>query len=268
MPSLRICPVSLIFALAAVLGILVLAGSAHAQALEPVDRPTPYVSQRLPTQRERDRVDSLKLYVLGLLCENEDRLLEALQAFQDAVKLDPDAAAVYKAQVPILITLDRRAEALAATGKVIELDPSDYETWYIRARLLKIDGKLPAARAALLKGLATVVFKAHPENAHQMYFELGSILEIEGSFKQAADAFLESCASLNIPTTCSTSALPRSRSALASRKFTNGSADYWSRSASSTRPSLPTRRPRPKLPAGSISTSPRYTLNRASSSRR
>src|SRR4051794_26098274 len=71
------------------------------------DSPKPYVPKRPPTRAEIDRRESLKTYVYGLLCEREDRLLEALKAYQDAARLDPGEAAVIKAQVPILLALDR-----------------------------------------------------------------------------------------------------------------------------------------------------------------
>ena len=83
------------------LALLYLAPALPAQF--PEDRPTPYVSKRPPTQKELDQRASLKQYVLGLLCQREDRLLEALKAFEEAARLDPQAAAVCKAQLPLLI---------------------------------------------------------------------------------------------------------------------------------------------------------------------
>src|SRR5215471_8578076 len=65
-----------------------------------------------PTQKDKDRRESLYRYTYGLLCEKEDRLLEALSAFEEAAKLDPEAAGVFKAQVPLLLMLDRPRDAL------------------------------------------------------------------------------------------------------------------------------------------------------------
>lgn len=163
------------------------------------DRPLLLVPLKPATQKDVDRRDSLKQYALGLLCEKEDRLIEALNAFQQAAKLDADAPAVFKAQVPLFIALDRGAEALAASSKVVELDPADYESWYIHSRLLKATSKLADARQALQRGLETDVAKIHPELAQQMFFDLGTILESEGSVKQAADAFAQSAKILDQP---------------------------------------------------------------------
>src|SRR5712671_5818826 len=106
-----------------------------------VDRPQPYEGPA-PTQKDKDRRESLYRYTYGLLCEKEDRLLEALSAFEEAAKLDPDAPGVFKAQVPLLLMLDRPRDALAAMKRVLTLDAGDHESWFLAARLHKGLGEL------------------------------------------------------------------------------------------------------------------------------
>src|SRR5262245_65055731 len=86
------------------------------------DRPKLFVAKTPPTQQELNRRASLHYYVLGLLCERDDRLLEALKAFEQAAKLDPEAPAVFKAQVPLLLALDRTTDAQVTLRKVLALD--------------------------------------------------------------------------------------------------------------------------------------------------
>jgi tetratricopeptide (TPR) repeat protein len=169
-----------------------------AQDVAPDDRPTELVPKK-PTQKEADRRESLRQYGLGLQYEKEGRLVAALQAFQEAARLDPEAAPVYKAQVPIWLAMNRPKEALTAINKVVELDPADTEGWYFQSRILKALSKNNESRQALQKGLATVGAKRRPELAHQMCFDLGSLLEVDESWRQAVEAYTRAAAILDDP---------------------------------------------------------------------
>jgi tetratricopeptide (TPR) repeat protein len=141
------------------------------------DRPAVYVPLQPPTKTERNRRESLHQYVLGLLLERADQLLEALKVYEDAARLDPEAAAVFKAQVPILLTLGREKESLAAIGKVLDLDSDDHDMWFIAGRLHKALGRDKEARDALQRGLQTPGIQEHPDVAQQMYLELATMCE-------------------------------------------------------------------------------------------
>jgi tetratricopeptide (TPR) repeat protein len=169
---------------------LVLVGTAVARGQLPSfdDPPRPYKGKPADAAAMRRR-EALKRYADGLLCLREDRLLEALRAFEESARLDPSAPATYKAQVPLLLALDRGPAALAACRKVVELDPDDYEGWAILGRMHKARGHDKEARAALETGLKVGRLHDHPEMAQQMYFELGALCESAGAFAAAADAF-------------------------------------------------------------------------------
>lgn len=163
------------------------------------DRPRPFVPLRTETKADRERREALKLYGLGLLCERDDRLLEALRVYERAAGLDPAAAAVFKAQVPLYLALDRTAEALAATRKVLELDPDDYETWYVCARQHRAAGRPKEAEEALRRALACPPLKDHPEAAQQIYTDLGAIHESAGEWLKAAEALAQAAKILDRP---------------------------------------------------------------------
>lgn len=163
------------------------------------DPPKPYVSTRPVTRKEWSRRESLKHYVLGLLCEHEDRLVEALKAFEEAARLDPEAAAVFKAQIPLLMGLDRRADALAAAQKVVALDPDDYHTWFLVGRIHKLSGHLTEARKALASGVKAPSLGEHPELAQEMYHELGALHEAAGELTEAVAAFTAAASILDHP---------------------------------------------------------------------
>lgn len=163
------------------------------------DRPRLYEGPPL-TQKEKERRESLYRYTYGLLCEKEDRLLEALSAFEEAAKLDPDAPGVFKAQVPLLLMLDRPRDALTAIKRVLTLDAGDHESWFLAARLHKGLGELKEYRAALDKGLATPgLVRDQPQLAQQLYFDLGQYLESTDALAAAIVAYGESAKILDHP---------------------------------------------------------------------
>jgi tetratricopeptide (TPR) repeat protein len=182
----------------ALLSLLAVIAPAPAQNL-PVERPQLYKGPP-PTQKDKDRRESLYKYTYGLLCEKEDRLLEALAAFEEAAKLDPEAAGVFKAQVPLLLLLDRPRDALAAIKRVLELDETDHESWFLAARLHKGLGEWKAYRAALDKGLAVPgLVQEEPQLAQQLYFDLGQYLESTEDLAGAIRAYAESAKILDHP---------------------------------------------------------------------
>jgi tetratricopeptide (TPR) repeat protein len=171
----------------------------QAQLVE--DRPAPYVPAGPPTRQEMDRREGLRQYALGLLCERDDRLLEAIRAFEKAGRLDPEAVPACKALIPLYLATDRAADALATTRKVLDLDPGDYETWFLYGRQLRGQGQLKEARTALARGLACPSLKERPELALEMHHDLGAMCESAQEYEDAAAAFLEAAKILEHPDT-------------------------------------------------------------------
>src|SRR5262249_53731875 len=116
-----------------------------AQLAAPGDRPVVHVPLRPPTQAELDRLAATHLFAQGVLCEREARLLEAMRAYEQAARLDPDAVTIYKSLVMIYIALERHEDAAALLRKVLELDPHDYQMSYLYARQLRGRGRLDEA---------------------------------------------------------------------------------------------------------------------------
>jgi tetratricopeptide (TPR) repeat protein len=146
--------------------------------------------------RERE---ALELYAVGLLCERDDRLLEAQKAFEKAARLNPKASPVLKSLIPIYLALDRGGDALAAAHKVLELDAEDCETWYLLARLQRARGQAEEAVAALRRAVACPEARERPELFQQMYQDLGALHEAAKEYAQAAAAFGEAVKILEHP---------------------------------------------------------------------
>jgi tetratricopeptide (TPR) repeat protein len=174
-----------------------LAFAAHAQGRQPPEDVPAVVEIRHATARDRDRREALHQYVLGLVCEREDRLVEALKAWETSAKLDPEAAATFRGLVALYVALERPADALAATETVLRLDPQDYRTWFFYARQLRAGDKLKEAAAALRKGLGCAAVKEQTALCQQMYHDLGVLSERTGDAAAAIAAFGQSAALLD-----------------------------------------------------------------------
>ena len=158
-----------------ILTLLIAGGAALGQ--EGVDRPKLYASPP-PIAEERDQRESLYRYAYGLLCERDDKLIEALLAYEQSAKLDPRASEPLRAQAPILLMLDRPKDALAMVEAALKLDPDDHMTWFFAARLHKGFGQMKEFRTCVEKVLATPdLAQDDPALAQQLYLDLARYLE-------------------------------------------------------------------------------------------
>lgn len=178
-------------------GLLLLTGAAVRGQDE---RPSLFVPAQPPTKKEQARREALYRYAYGLICEREDRLMEALQAFQQAAELDPKAAEPVRAQVPLLLLLDRPRDALACIKTVLKLYPEDHPSWFLAGRLHKGLGEVEEYRAALEKGLAVPgMIEEHPAIAQQLFLDLGQHLEATEKPADAIRAYTEAAKILDHP---------------------------------------------------------------------
>jgi tetratricopeptide (TPR) repeat protein len=162
---------------------------------------TPFVPLRPSTRGDLARREALELYAIGLLQQHDDRLLEATRTFEEALHLDPEAAPLYKALIPLYVALFRSDEALAACQKALDLDPGDYETWSSYARQLKHLARLKEARNALARALACSGLAEHVDLRVQLYYDLGALCEEMQDNDQAVAAFIELVRILDNPQT-------------------------------------------------------------------
>ncbi|HEX5273303.1 MAG TPA: tetratricopeptide repeat protein [Gemmataceae bacterium] len=178
--------------LGAILLALLAAAAPAVRAQGPIgDRPEPFTPARPETREELNRREALKLYGVGVFHEHANRLLAAVRAYEDAVRLDPEAPAPYKALVPLYLGLDRLDDALTACKKALDLDPGDYETWHLYARQLRVHDRPKEAADALKHALDCPGLKEHPELHAQTAFDLAVVREGLGDFAWAEEAYLE-----------------------------------------------------------------------------
>ncbi len=155
------------------------------------DRPAPHAPVKVATRQELDHLEALKLYAQGAVHEHHNRLAEAARAYEAALRLDPDAAPVHRALVPLYVALDRAEDALAACRRVLELAPDDFETGYQYGRHLRNLDRLREARDVLVKVAAVPGLKERPDLRAQVCFDLAVLHEGAGEWAEAERRFAE-----------------------------------------------------------------------------
>jgi tetratricopeptide (TPR) repeat protein len=185
-----------------VLSVAVLAAAitvARAQDSDLRDPPKRFVPVRAETKDELDHREALKLYGLAVFHERASRLLEATRLLEQARQLEPDAPAIHRALCPLYLALDRTQDALAACRKVVELDPSDFESWYLLARQYRSQHRSKDAINALDRAVTCSGLKEKPELKMQMYFDLAVLHENAKEYASAEKAYREVAAVLDNP---------------------------------------------------------------------
>ncbi len=184
-----------------VLALLAAGAPLFAQVGPGAERPGVNVPTKVSSAKDLDRLEALKLYGQGLLQEKQHRLLEALKSYEQALRLDPDAATLHRAVIPIYLALDRTDEALAEFQRVAELDPADVQTQYLHARQLRGLNKTKEALAVLKKTAANEALKDHVELRAQVYYDAAALHEEAKEWADAEKALREVAAALDDPTT-------------------------------------------------------------------
>ena len=179
------------------LAALVFAAPLGAQ--EPRVLPPVHVPAHPADRRELDHVEALKVYSLGAIAERDNRLIEAVHSYEEAARLDPDAAAPLRALAPLYLALDRGDDALAACRRVLELDPDDLDTAAFYARQLRTADKSKEAAAVLTAAAARPALKERPGLRLQIGLDLGGLREALGDVNGAEAALRDAAAVLDHP---------------------------------------------------------------------
>src|SRR5215510_4111258 len=102
------------------------------------DRPKLHAPSKPETPGELNRREAVVLYGVAILQEREHRLVEAVRTLEQVARLDPESAAAYRTLCPLYLALDRADDALIACRKVLDLEPTDFQTWYLYGRQLRL----------------------------------------------------------------------------------------------------------------------------------
>lgn len=148
------------------------------------------ISAQSPANRQKeDRRQARALYGAALLNARNKRLLEAVCQLEQARKLDPTAAPVARALIPLYLSLGRTEDALSYCRRTLDLDPDDFETWYSYARQLKDLAKTKEATEAMARAVSCPSLKDRPHELAQITFDLGVLCEESSNLPKALAAF-------------------------------------------------------------------------------
>jgi tetratricopeptide (TPR) repeat protein len=171
--------------------------TSHALDSGQTERQQLHGSTQSSTQKELDQREALRLFAEGALCEREERRLEAMHAYEEAAKLDPEAVAIQKALLMIYLSVGRQDDAESLLKKVLQINPRDHEMSFLHSRLLRKRGALQEACTALQNGLLSTTLRDRPDLRVQMEYDLGQIMEGLEKFEEAASAFNQAAAALD-----------------------------------------------------------------------
>jgi tetratricopeptide (TPR) repeat protein len=114
---------------------------------------------------------------------------KAMDAYRQAVELDPQAADVYRALVPLAFQLDMVDDAVKYATKAVELLPEDHELLRQLGLYLAQQRKLPEAIRYLKQAADSPQINKHSPNYVLLMRELGILYVMTGQNKPAADAY-------------------------------------------------------------------------------
>jgi tetratricopeptide (TPR) repeat protein len=205
------------------------------------------------TQKALKQRQALDLYAEGVICEHENQLLAAIESYEKATELDPEAVTISKALVKVYLAVGRQDEATALLEKVLALNSFDHEMCFLYARLLRTRGMVEKACDVLKKGLESEGIRDRTDLHIQMECDLGILQERLEQFDEAADAFGRAAAILDNPDSILDGGLTQSdieartadllermgRNALQARQFDKADAAF--RQAQATYPAGATR---------------------------
>jgi tetratricopeptide (TPR) repeat protein len=171
-----------------ILSLLIITLSTPAPAQENV-RAVSFTTRRPVAAQEKKRREALELYGIGFWCVANNRLLEAAEHLENGAKLDPEAAPIAKALIPVYLALNRGQDALEACKNYLKLDADDYETWHLYAGQLKNLGQTKEANEAMARAVACLSLQSQPHQLAQMWFDLGVLQENSRDWQEAETAF-------------------------------------------------------------------------------
>ncbi|MDQ1281477.1 MAG: hypothetical protein QG670_2742 [Thermoproteota archaeon] len=121
----------------------------------------------------------------GIILQKMGKLKEALESFDKALKLRGDDSKAWFNRGNVLFIIDRFKEALESYDKALKLDPKSFEVWNNRGMSLQKMGKLNEAIKSYAKALS---LKTDYAGA---WYNLGNVLGSLGRLGEALDALEE-----------------------------------------------------------------------------
>ena len=91
------------------------------------EKPDPLKPIRTRTEDEQRRLDAVAWFMKGRFLEAREEFKAALEAYEKAVQLDPNAAEVYRSLIPLAFGLNESELGMKYALKAVELTPDDFQ---------------------------------------------------------------------------------------------------------------------------------------------
>jgi tetratricopeptide (TPR) repeat protein len=189
---------ALVFSLATIYGVLLADSPQSADTGLPDGEPIAQVHFVERSRAEANRLDALRKFALGVVHERNRRLVDAIDAYEAARELDPDAIAPRKALIPLYLGLDRHTDALALSKQVLEADADDFETWYLLAKQHHHRGELAEAIRAMTRATDCPGLRKLPEAFVHTSMELARWHEEAKDYSAASEILTKAVQGLNM----------------------------------------------------------------------
>ena len=141
------------------------------------------------TKAEQNRIDAMSWYMTGQLRQRRSKFKGALEAFEKAIALDPNAPGPYRALVPLAFSLNRIPDGLKYANKVIELDPDDFEMLVRLGRYEISVRNIPEALKHFQKALSSKRLDRRTAEYVVLNRDLAIIYGATGKLEQAAECY-------------------------------------------------------------------------------
>lgn len=134
------------------------------------------------------------LFGYAQYCRRNDRLEDAARALAEAVRAEPRSAALRRELALVELAAGKPAEALASCRSATDLDPGDFQAWYLFARILRAAGERDASAEALRRAFRCPGLRERPDAFLQVASELGLAYDERGDFDAAIGALEDALA--------------------------------------------------------------------------
>jgi len=141
------------------------------------------------TETKQKELDALGWFMTGRILEIRNERRPALDAYRQAVELDPTSAEAYRALVPLAFQLDLVDEAVTYATKAVELIPDDHELLRQLGIYLASQRKLPEAIRYLERAARSPQIDKKSPTYVQLMREMGILYTLVGQPKDAAEAY-------------------------------------------------------------------------------